>query len=160
MELLKGNLYFITDEFFERVGDPYLKINYETSMRPHYFAVRDKKTALYWMVPCSTRIEKFERILAKKRAQNKPTDTIKIVRIQGHPTALLFQDMFPISPKYIEKRYFRGGDPVFIDSERLVKELERNAYRVIGLIRRGIKFTPTQPDALRIEKLMLAELEE
>ena len=33
MELLKGNLYFITDEFFERVGDPYLKINYETSMR-------------------------------------------------------------------------------------------------------------------------------
>ena len=42
MELLKGNLYFITDEFFERVGDPYLKINYETSMRPHYFAVRDK----------------------------------------------------------------------------------------------------------------------
>ena len=108
--------------FFERVGDPYLKINYETSMRPHYFAVRDKKTALYWMVPCSTRIEKFERILAKKRAQNKPTDTIKIVRIQGHPTALLFQDMFPISLKYIEKRYFRGGDPVFIDSERLVKE--------------------------------------
>ena len=59
MELLKGNLYFITDEFFERVGDPYLKINYETSMRPHYFAVRDKKTALYWMVPCSTRIEKL-----------------------------------------------------------------------------------------------------
>lgn len=37
---------------------------------------------------------------------------------------------------------------MFIDSERLVKELERNAYRVIGLIRRGIKFTPTQPDAL------------
>ena len=49
---------------------------------------------------------------------------------------------------------------MFIDSERLLKELERNAYRVIGLIRRGIKFTPTQPDALRIEKLMLAELEE
>ena len=49
---------------------------------------------------------------------------------------------------------------MFIDSERLVKELERNAYRVIGLIRRVIKFTPTQPDALRIEKLMLAELEE
>ena len=69
---------------------------------------------------------------------------------------LLKGNLYFITDEFFE----RVGDPVFIDSERLVKELERNAYRVIGLIRRGIKFTPTQPDALRIEKLMLAELEE
>lgn len=134
-----------------------LKVNYESTKRPRYFAVKDKRTALYWMVPCSSRVEKFARILEKKRRYNKQTDTIKIVKIQEHDTVLLFQDMFPVSLKYIEKKYFRGGDPVYIDSERLVAELERNAAHVIGLIRRGIKFTPTQPDALRIERMMLAE---
>ena len=157
MDILAGHLYFISDEFFEQVQDPYLKINYTTTKRPHYLAVRDQQTGLYWMVPCSSRIEKFEQILEKKRRYHKPTDTIKILNIQGQKTALLFQDMFPVAQKYIEKNYVRRGVSVSVASERTVSELTKNAEHVIGLIRRGIQFTPTQPDALRIERLMLEE---
>lgn len=68
MQFVSGHLYFIKDSFFEYVDDPNLMINYQNSSRPHYYAVRDRKTNLYWMIPCSTRVEKYEQILEKKKA--------------------------------------------------------------------------------------------
>lgn len=38
MEILTGSLYFVSDAFFTKIADPYLKINYENTKRPHYFA--------------------------------------------------------------------------------------------------------------------------
>jgi hypothetical protein len=160
MKLQAGNVYFVSDSFFEKVNDPFLKINYETTKRPHYFAFQDTVTSLFWLVPCSSRIEKFENIVKKKQEQHKPTDTIKIVKIQDQKTALLFQDMFPTTASYISAPYTRGGQPYYIADPKLVAELEKNAQKIITLLRRGIKFTPTQPDANRIERLMLAELQE
>jgi len=55
MEIKTGYLYFVDDAFFEKVNDPYLKINYEKTSRPHYVAIFDVKTSLYWLVPCSSR---------------------------------------------------------------------------------------------------------
>lgn len=51
MDILSGNLYFISNAFFEKVNDPFLKINYQETKRPHYFALYDEKTKLFWMVP-------------------------------------------------------------------------------------------------------------
>lgn len=73
MEILPGSLYFISDAFFQRVQDPYLKINYENTKRPHYFAFHDSSTGLYWLVPCSSKVEKFEQIIQKK-AESAQTD--------------------------------------------------------------------------------------
>ena len=67
MEILSGYLYFVSNDFFVKIQDPYLKINYENTKRPHYFALKDKHTELYWLVPCSSKVEKFERLLQKKR---------------------------------------------------------------------------------------------
>lgn len=159
MKITAGNVYFVRDSFFQKVMDPYLKINYDTTKRPHYFAFQDEETSLYWLVPCSSKTEKFERILEQKKERHKPTDTIKIVTIQNRKTALLFQDMFPTTAGYIDGPYIRGGQPVYIADLKVVRELEKTAKKVIKLIRRGIKFTPTQPDVNRIEKLMLEELQ-
>lgn len=71
MEILTGGLYFISDAFFQKVQDPYLKINYEDTKRPHYFAFNDNKNGLYWLVPCSSKIEKFEQLIRKKQEQHK-----------------------------------------------------------------------------------------
>lgn len=62
MEILTGNLYFVSEDFFAKIQDPYLKINYENTKRPHYFAFRDSKTGLYWLVPYSSKAEKFESL--------------------------------------------------------------------------------------------------
>ena len=140
------------------VNDPYLKINYEHTQRPHYFAFKESKTSLYWLVPCSTQVNKYRSIIQKRREQNKSTYGLIIIKIQGNESALLFQDMFPIIEKYIQAPYVRGGQAVRIYDPKTINSLESNAKTVILLLRRGTRFTPTQPDILRIEKLMLTEL--
>lgn len=157
MDILTGSMYFVSDAFFATIQDPYLKINYENTKRPHYFAFEDSETGLFWLVPCSSKIDKYECLIQKKQEQHKPTDTIKIVKIFDKKVALLFQDMFPVIETYIEGRYIKGGQPVRIADPKLIQELEKNARRVINLLHRGVRFTPTQPDVLRIEQLMLAE---
>lgn len=46
MEIVTGSLYFVSNAFFEKIQDPYLKINYENTKRPHYFAVKDNENGL------------------------------------------------------------------------------------------------------------------
>lgn len=158
MDILTGAFYFVSDAFFEKIQDPYLKINYESTKRPHYFAFKDKITELYWLVPCSSKVEKFEHLIKEKQKRHKPTDTIKIVKVFGKKTVLLFQDMFPVIAEYIEGQYIKNGQPVRIADPKTIQETEKNANKIIGLLRMGIRFTPTQPDAVKIEKIMLDEL--
>lgn len=47
MEISPGILCFVSDEFFMKVNDPYLKINYDETKRPHYFVIKDLLTELY-----------------------------------------------------------------------------------------------------------------
>ena len=103
---------------FTKIQDPYLKVNYGDTKRPHYFAFRDSKTVL------------------------------------------LFQDMFPVIARYIDGQYIKGGQPVRIADPKLIQELEKNARKIINLLHRGVRFTPTQPDIIKIEKSMLEELQE
>jgi hypothetical protein len=147
----------VDDTFFEKVNDPYLKINYDNTGRPHYMAFFDMVTSLYWLVPCSSRVEKYERIVEQKRLNHKSTDSIKIVKIQDKKAVLLFQDMFPTSARYIKEQYVRGGQAVYIADPKVVGELEKTARKIINLLKRGVRFTPTQPNILAIEKLMQAE---
>ncbi len=37
-----------------------------------------------------------------------------------------------------------------LTSEHTAKEIEQKARKVIGMLKRGIKFTPTQPDVMVI----------
>ena len=71
MDIISGNLYFISNAFFEKVNDPFLKINYQETKRPHYFALYDEKTKLFWMVPCSSKVAKYRGIIQKKKERHK-----------------------------------------------------------------------------------------
>lgn len=108
-------------------------------------------------MPCSSKVAKYERIVQQKREQHKPTDTIQIVKIFDSKSVLLFQDMFPTTAAYIDSPYIKGGQPVRIADPKLIQELEKTARKVITLLHRGVRFTPTQPDVNRIEKIMLDE---
>jgi len=160
MELIPGRFYFVKDEFFQRINDPALMTNYDTTKRPHYLAFSDSSTSLFWLVPCSSKIEKYEGLIKKRQEQNKPHDHIQIVRIQGGKTALIFNGMFPINPDYISSMFMRFGEPVSITDPKIKESLEKTANRIVMLLRRGIKFTQSQPDIGKIEKMMLAETED
>ena len=68
MILLKvqtGYLYHIKDDFFNRINNKGLMINHEKGhSRPSYLAIKDEK--ILWLIPLSTRIDKYKSIIEKK----------------------------------------------------------------------------------------------
>ena len=85
------------------------------------------------MIPLSSRIDKYKRIMENKEKSGKPCDILHIVKLDdSRESAFLIQDMFPITKEYIEREYTIAGK------------------KVMGMLKRGIKFTPTQPDVRAI----------
>jgi len=148
----KTGFYIIKDKFFEDMSDPYLKGN-KSENRPHYYCLEDKSTGIYWMIPLSSRIDKYKRIVEKKEKVGKPCDIIHIVKLDDdRRSAFLIQDMFPITDEYIEREYTIAGNHLMLTSEHVVKEIERKAKKVMGMLKRGVRFIPTQPDVISILK--------
>lgn len=45
-----------------------------------------------------------------------------------------------------------AGNHLRLTSEHTAKAIEKKAKKVLGLLNRGVKFTPTQPDVMAILK--------
>lgn len=132
------------------MSDPYLKGN-KAGNRPHYYCFEDRTTGIYWMVPLSSRIDKYRDIVEKKVKTGKACDIIHIAKLDdSRESAFLIQDMFPITEKYIEREYTIGSNHLMLTSEHTVNEIERKARKVMSMLKRGVKFTPTQPDVMTI----------
>ena len=91
--------------------------------------------------------------MEKKEKTRKPCDIIHIVKLDdSRESAFLVQDMFPITEEYIEREYTIAGNHLMLTSEHTAREIERKARKVMGMLKHGIKFTPTQPDVMSILK--------
>lgn len=89
--------------------------------------------------------------MEKKEKAGKPCDILHIVKPDdSRESAFLIQDMFPITEEYIEREYTIAGNHLMLTSEHTAKEIEQKARKVIGILKRGIKFTPTQPYVMTI----------
>ncbi len=146
----KTGFYIVKDKFFEDMQDPYLKGN-KAGNRPHYYCIEDMTTGIYWLIPLSSRIDKFKKIIEKKEKAGKPCDILHIVKLDDNrESVFLIQDIFPITEEYIEREYTIAGNHLMLTSEHAVKAIEHKARKVIGMIKRGVKFMPTQPDIMVI----------
>ena len=107
------------------------------------------------MIPLSSRVEKYRRIVEKKEKSGRSCDILHIVKSDDSgESVFLIQDMFPITEKYIEREYTIAGNHLMLTSEHTAKVIKQKARKVLGMLKRGVKFMPTQPDVLSIlEKL-------
>lgn len=152
-----AGFYIIKDAFFQGFPDPYLKGN-KSEHRPHYFAIKDEKTGLYWMVPMSSRVEKYRAIIQKRERNGKPCDFLHICKLDNdRESVFLIQDVFPISEEYIRRPYTINQNHLRLTSEAQAKAVRAKTKKILGLLRRGITFTPTQPNVLAIEKRLLEQ---
>lgn len=148
--MVERGFYIIKDQFFKDMNDMYLKGNKEAN-RPHYYCFKEEKVGLYWMIPLSSKVEKYKRIMNQKIERKKPCDIIHIIKLDnGKESAFLIQDMFPITEKYIERKYTIANNHLTVTSEHSAIEIEKKAKKVMNMLKKGIKFTPTQPDILKI----------
>ncbi len=158
MLIQEGYVYHINDVYFEKVQDDKLMQNKENgTYRPTFFCMRDEKTSLLWMVPMSTRVEKFQAIHDKQVARYGKCLTIVMGEYDNRRSVFLLQNMFPILPCYLDHIHTRNGNPVPV-KHSIQLEVKSKLKQIRRLTTRGNKIV--FPDILRLEKLMLEELAE
>lgn len=156
MELLEGYVYHIKDEYFNKVEDPNLMKNKEDgNYRPTYYCMKDENTGLLWVVPMSTKVEKYQPIYDKQKARYGKSLTIVIGKYDGKEAAFLLQNMFPITTKYIDHIHTKNGNPVPVHT--VIQEIINNNFKQLKqLIKLNKKVV--FPDVKNIEEIMLLEL--
>ena len=58
----KTGFYIIKDEFFNQMNDPFLKGN-KKGNRPHYYCYKETNTGIYRIIPMSSKLEKYKKII-------------------------------------------------------------------------------------------------
>lgn len=157
MAFQEGYVYHIKDEYFAKANDEKLMQNKEGgSYRPTFLCIEDKKNAgLLWVVPMSSRVEKFQAIRDKQEAKYGNCLTIVIGDFDGKKSAFLLQNMFPITEQYLDHVHTRNGNPVPVKYS-LSQEIRSNMQQLRQLILKGKQVV--FPDIQRLENLMLEEL--
>lgn len=156
MDYQEGYVYHIKDEYFMKANDPSLMQNKENgSYRPTFYCMRDEKTSLLWLVPLSSRIEKFRAIYDKQIEKYGNCLTIVMGEYDGKQAAFLLQNMFPITEKYLDHIHTRNNNPVPVKYS-IQTEVSTKMKRILQLHARGKKIV--FPDISRLEGLMLEEI--
>lgn len=148
-----NGFYLIKNAFFEKMNDSNLKYNKDEN-RPFFYCIKDKDN-LIWMIPLSSRIEKYSAIIQKRLAQKKSTEGIYITKLPNDKqSAFLIQDIFPILEEYIERSYTFANAPMFLINEKDIKTIENRAKKIISIVKNKGQFSPSSPNIHAIlEKL-------
>ena len=118
--------YVIADRFFMDFPDPYLKGN-KGGSRPHYYCL-EGSNGLFWIIPTSSKFEKYQNIIQKRDNAGKPSDFLHVAKLDnGKTTAFLIGDMFPVTENYVLREYTFCGNHLLVSSDHLALRLERKA---------------------------------
>ena len=125
--------------------------------RPTFYCLRENKTSLLWMVPLSSRVEKFKAIHDKQVAKYGKCLTIVLGEFDGKEAAFLLQNMFPIREYYLDHIHTRNNNPVPV-KHSIHREVTTRMKKIRQLHSRGKKVV--FPDIDRLEQIMLAEVKD
>lgn len=159
--MTNGCFYYIKDKYFTDFPDSKLMKNKETVNgqphdRPCFYAFKDKNTGLYWMIPFSSRVDKYQVYYNQIKQRYNRCDTILFGEVLGHRKAFLIQNMCPITEEYIKNEYIdsRTNIPVRVNGA-FERDLIRKAKKVLALQRKGKHLI--FPDVLNIEHQLLTK---
>ncbi len=156
MEIKAGYVYHIDDSYFSKVNDPNLMKNKEDGEeRPMYCCIVDSETSLLWMVPMSSKVEKYQEIANHSIEKYGESLGIVMGKFDGKESAFLLQNIFPVTSKYISHIHSRNNNPIPV-SHNTMKEIDRRFSKIMVLLKKGIKVV--FPDVRKIEKIMVDEL--
>jgi DNA-binding cell septation regulator SpoVG len=103
----------------------------------------------------SSRTEKYRGVIEKAINKYGVCRAVAIENYAGRKNAFLFQNMFPVLPKYVDHAHEWKGNQVPVDT-RVQSKLKRNFSETLRLHKLGRKVI--FPDIDRLEQLMLAEI--
>lgn len=144
-----GKLYFIRDDFYDKFKNCGLLENKEMINgvmhgRPCCYMFKYEDNDLYWMIPVSSKIEKYERQYKHSVDKYGLCDNISFGYVLGKRRAFLPQNLFPVTEEYIENTYIDMNTkrPITIPKD-LMSELNKKARKKIRYNFQGKKFGMT-----------------
>ena len=159
----KGQFCFISDQYYDDFLDERLMRNKEaisgiTHRRPCFFVFPDKlHQGIFWLVPISSKYDKFKALYDKKVARYGKCNTICFGEVLGTHAAFLIQNMCPVTKKYISEIYIdKTGTPIQIDG-RVVHNVISSAREVLARVERGANLI--FPDIITIRESLRIQLE-
>lgn len=139
----RGHFCFLRDQYYKDFPDDKLMKNKEvidgiSHNRPCFFAFPDRENPeILWLVPISTKYEKYKAIYDKKAERYGYCNTIRFGEVLGRQSAFLIQNICPVTEEYINNIYVdRNNNPVSVD-ERTEQDVIQNAQAVIERVKRG-----------------------
>jgi hypothetical protein len=151
MKYKTGSIVVLKNEFFEITKQFNIL---EKRKRPLYFSFKDKND-LIWMVPCTSKIDKWKKRMQIKTVQKN----VKIINILGRKQVLLFRNMFPTIEKFIDHIFTIDNKQAIIRDRNTIMQLNKIAKNTMYILRSGKQLSKYPPDISRIEQIMLRELE-
>lgn len=151
--MLPAQLYFLSNQYYLDFPDDKLMKNKDViggvpHNRPCFFAFHDNKIPeIYWIVPISSKVEKFKQLEQEKIKKYGHCNTIRFGTVLGRQTAFLIQNMCPATEKYLTAYIDKNKQPIRID-DRVAADIEKNARAVLGMAKRGAKVI--FPDVFKI----------
>ena len=142
--MLRAQLYFLSDVYYQDFPDDKLMQNKDTiDGVPHsrpcfFFFFFARVPEIYWIVPISSKYEKYKRIEQDKIMKYGRCNTIRFGTVLGRNTAFLIQNMCPATEKYLTPYVDKNKQPIRIDG-RVAADVEKNARNVLALAKRGAK---------------------
>lgn len=144
--MIAGEFYFIDELYAQKYGNGKIMIDPD---RPHLFAFI--QNGLFWFIPITSKVEKFESIRNYKIEKYKRCDTIDFSYILGHKKAVLIQNMIPVRREFIKEQYLDNqGNPIKLplkDERRIIN----NAKKILAVHRKNPIYI--FGDVLEIEKV-------
>lgn len=141
MYIFPGQFVFLNDQYYTDFAEKNIILGHQVSganYRPYFFAFPDEEEPkIFWLVPVSSRYEKYRAIVGQKISRNGFCDTIYLGKLLGKDTAFLIQNMCPATEKYIASLYIhKNTAPIQID-QRTAWYIMRNARRILEKVKRG-----------------------
>jgi hypothetical protein len=155
----EGFTYHIKDDYFEKakkngLNNGLMQNKESGGFRPTFYCLKDKKTGLLWMVPLSSKVEKYKNLKENQERKYGRCLTIVIGKYNERENAFLIQNMFPVTEDYIDHIHTVKGIPLPVKFE-IRNEIETKVRQVKEIIKRGK--TIVFPDVKRLEHLMLED---
>jgi len=134
--MIIGHFYFLKPEYSQQFANPKFMNNNEHN-RPYFCAFTDGND-IYWLIPISSKVDKFERIYNDKIKRYGKCDTIDFCHVLGRKKAVLIQNMCPVTKDYILNEYLDPHNIPVQLCDKVRKRIIHKAKKVLSLQRQGI----------------------
>lgn len=116
MNVKEGMVYHIKDEYFDLVQGCDIKCkSYAGHTYPAYCCFIDKACSTIWMIPMSTKIDKYKAVYDREIEKYGHCMSIVFGIYDKKLVAFQIQNMMPITKKYVLHPHTRNGKPISVE---------------------------------------------